>query len=1065
VTSGGGAESAAGFDWSFGGGDYREPSREATPDPDPSADRERARLLAASGEGAVRFADRFEISEVLGEGGSGTVYRAWDTELSREVALKVLARRLSPARRERFRREGELTAELRHPGIVAIHTAGEADGLPYLAYELVEGGGTLDDAFRTRDRAGRLALIRAAADALGFAHARGVVHRDVKPENVLVDADGRVRVADFGLALGRGRDRLTQTGALVGTPTHMAPEQFEPALGAVGPSTDVWALGVLLYRALTDGLPFEARTLAQLGVRIVSQRPVPPRRRDRTIPRALEDVCLRALATRPGDRHPDAAAFGRGLDRALAGSLGPAAWAVLRRRRGLALGLALAAAAALPLGLLVADRRGRAAREAREAAAARALDAFARGELDHAELEERVAAAAPLGRDVEAAAARALARDASAPWADRLEHATRALALEPVERADLEALRGRALDALGRPAAAAEAYRAALAAGGPAALRLAEARALAAAGRPAAALDAVRDHLARARGDPAGLRLEVELALAAGRVESAEAALRALERVAGGPEVMLLRAEVAAARGEDPLPLLRRTARRALTPAAMVALVRRLVGAGEVHEAAAWLARLDVDARVDAARLRETTGALLAGRAPADPPEDLELPCARWLAAAGERELAAWELLGDPGRRTFAGAVTRAERAERSGRLLRAAAHLAPPEGPLWRRALAGRARLRPAGDAVRRELVARLLAGDPDDARALLLAAEDRLAADDPGGALVHLVRAFPGEAWRSEPRVALRRGEALLALGRAGPARGALDVAAGPERLDARGVRALSRALAALGDPGAPAMAERAERLAGSRREEARALAREARYVGHPPRQEQVAAYRRALELDPLCGEAWYHLGRELLVDGDHTAAFRLMTRGLRLDPPVHAEDAVVAMVDLVRWTGHASSIPDRIRSLEGSTDFDDRLLRAFLASALVEYGRGRGRARWLPVAGEALDDLIATRPGEPLPWILRGFVHVRRGLLAQAERDLDLAAEAVPTSGTIAFYRALLRAARREPAAAVLEALRRARALRYDPPDLELFARYPELTPYLDDPDFVAGCEAIR
>ncbi|MBX3467018.1 MAG: protein kinase [Planctomycetes bacterium] len=283
---------------------------------------------------------RFELGPALGQGGFGAVHRARDRVGGREVALKLLLEP-KPAALDRFLREAALAAALDHPGVVKVHAVGRYAGRPCIVYELIEGGRSLADAARTLDARGRAALVRDAARAVGHAHALGVVHRDLKPDNVLVDPAGRPRVADFGLALFEGADRLTRTGALVGTPTHMAPEQLAGGDAARAPTVDVWSLGVVLYDVLTGRLPFEAPNLMALAGQIEAARVTPPRAIDPTIPRALEAVCLRALQRDPARRYPDAAALADALDAALAGG-------AASHRRGAALavvGLVAVAAA------------------------------------------------------------------------------------------------------------------------------------------------------------------------------------------------------------------------------------------------------------------------------------------------------------------------------------------------------------------------------------------------------------------------------------------------------------------------------------------------------------------------------------------------------------------------------------------------------------------------------------------------------------------------------------------------------------------------------------------------
>lgn len=194
--------------------------------------------------------------------------------------------------------------------------------------ELVEGARPLDVAANALPVDARAALVRDACRALGHAHARGVVHRDVKAENLLVDAAGRVRVADFGLALLAGGERLTRSGVVVGTPFTMAPEQLTGDRGAIAPTTDVWALGVVLYQALTGALPFDGDSLPELCAQIVAARPVPPRRLAPGVSASLEAVCLRALSSAPSARWRDGDAMADALDAALRGErvLGPRRW-------------------------------------------------------------------------------------------------------------------------------------------------------------------------------------------------------------------------------------------------------------------------------------------------------------------------------------------------------------------------------------------------------------------------------------------------------------------------------------------------------------------------------------------------------------------------------------------------------------------------------------------------------------------------------------------------------------------------------------------------------------------
>ncbi|MGE0713067.1 MAG: serine/threonine-protein kinase [Planctomycetota bacterium] len=320
--------------------------------------------FSATQPAGVVIDGRFRLTGELGRGGMGVVFSAWDLAAQRPVALKaVLSDQLDPQRRERFRREGELTASIQHPHVLRVYAAGEHQGRPYIAYELVEGARTFAQAAAGAPREQRVRWVRDAAAALGAAHAQGVVHRDVKPDNLLVDAAGHLRVADFGLALAQDAEKLTRTGAVLGTPQFMAPELFAgKGFGEVGPPSDVWALGVLLYQALSGELPFTGVNLYELAAQ-VAQAEIPPlRQHDPTIPAELEAICAKALQRQARERYPDGQALAEDLERHLRGE-GVSASGVrylrpgARRRAGW---MALGCLVALALGLaLLWDPSGR----------------------------------------------------------------------------------------------------------------------------------------------------------------------------------------------------------------------------------------------------------------------------------------------------------------------------------------------------------------------------------------------------------------------------------------------------------------------------------------------------------------------------------------------------------------------------------------------------------------------------------------------------------------------------------------------------------------------------------
>jgi serine/threonine-protein kinase len=244
------------------------------------------------------------------------VYRARVLETDQIVALKLLNRTPSEKNVERFRREGTICASLEHPGIVRVHTQGTVEGVPYIAYALVEGCRKLSDVMKTLDSRRCVEYVRDAARALGHAHANGIVHRDAKASNFLIDGDGRLLVADFGIAR-LGGSRLTHKGRMVGTFTHMSPEQIAADPEKLGPHTDVWALGVVLYKSLTGSYPFRGASLVAITGGITDRDPDPPRELDPGVPEALQAVCLKALSKPVEDRYADGEALAQALDAAL----------------------------------------------------------------------------------------------------------------------------------------------------------------------------------------------------------------------------------------------------------------------------------------------------------------------------------------------------------------------------------------------------------------------------------------------------------------------------------------------------------------------------------------------------------------------------------------------------------------------------------------------------------------------------------------------------------------------------------------------------------------------------
>ncbi|MGE0708752.1 MAG: serine/threonine-protein kinase [Planctomycetota bacterium] len=254
----------------------------------------------------------------LGRGGMGAVYAGRDARSGRRVAIKVLARVEDERLRERFRREALALGRLSHPGIVRVLDAGLEAAHPWLVMELVEG----ETLAQRVERAGPLEPRAAAqvalevARALAHAHRHQLLHRDVKPENVLLAADGRAVLADFGLVKGTGPEatRLTATGHTVGTPVYMPPEQVRSERGGVDPRSDVYALGATLYASLTGAAPFEGDNLMAVIASVLEQAPRPPGQLRPGLDPALERLCLRCLEKDPGQRPASAEALAAELE-------------------------------------------------------------------------------------------------------------------------------------------------------------------------------------------------------------------------------------------------------------------------------------------------------------------------------------------------------------------------------------------------------------------------------------------------------------------------------------------------------------------------------------------------------------------------------------------------------------------------------------------------------------------------------------------------------------------------------------------------------------------------------
>ncbi len=313
------------------------------------------------------FAD-YELLSEIGHGGMGVVYQARQKSLDRIVALKMLlgGQFAEASARARFRSEAEITAQLQHPNIVAIHEVGEHDHLPFFTMDYVEGRSLAEVA---RDKpltpAAAAGYMVTIARAIAYAHERGVLHRDLKPSNILIDGSDQPRITDFGLAkrLTGSTTSLTLSGEALGSPNFMPPEQAAGKHKLIGPVSDVYGLGAILYFLVTSRPPFVADNLTAAVRQVQDQEPVSPRMLNPGVPKDLETICLKCLQKEPTKRYQTAGELADELDRfrrgepILARPVGPAGrvWRWCRRRPALA-GLAAAVVALAAVSTTAAVR-------------------------------------------------------------------------------------------------------------------------------------------------------------------------------------------------------------------------------------------------------------------------------------------------------------------------------------------------------------------------------------------------------------------------------------------------------------------------------------------------------------------------------------------------------------------------------------------------------------------------------------------------------------------------------------------------------------------------------------
>lgn len=265
------------------------------------------------------FIGGYKIVDYIATGGMGVIYRAADPDGGPEMALKVLRKDCTGDLIERFKREGEAEARLKHPAIVEVYDLGEDEGTNYFTMELIDGQPFDEYLKKKPELKDVLPLLAQVSHGLDYAHDNGLIHRDMKPQNILITKDGRAKLTDFGLARDLGQSSLSNDGDIIGTPLYMAPEQINSKIGKIDRRTDVFALGVILYQILTDKLPFPARNLNELQQKLLKEPPKAPSAIDVNVPRELEGICLKALEKQPKQRYPTAEDFALDLEKWLRG--------------------------------------------------------------------------------------------------------------------------------------------------------------------------------------------------------------------------------------------------------------------------------------------------------------------------------------------------------------------------------------------------------------------------------------------------------------------------------------------------------------------------------------------------------------------------------------------------------------------------------------------------------------------------------------------------------------------------------------------------------------------------
>src|SRR5215471_14578735 len=277
--------------------------------------------------GQIEFlGDRYLLQSRIGSGGMATIYRARDLEADRIVAVKVLRETYStdPKFVARFQREARAASALKHPNIVQVYDYGQTNGNYYIVMELIDGTDLRSylSTYKVLDVDRAIIIAHDVALGLGAAHRRGIVHRDVKPQNVLISIDGSIKLTDFGIVSlykSANAERLTTAGMTLGTVQYFAPEQAQGEI--VTPAADVYELGIVMYEMLTGHPPFDGNSDVVVAMQHIQDQPVPPRQFNPSISEVFEEIILHCLEKEPGARFPDGSQLARALEK-----IGDAKW-------------------------------------------------------------------------------------------------------------------------------------------------------------------------------------------------------------------------------------------------------------------------------------------------------------------------------------------------------------------------------------------------------------------------------------------------------------------------------------------------------------------------------------------------------------------------------------------------------------------------------------------------------------------------------------------------------------------------------------------------------------------